>query len=168
VTTQRIGPPLIAEEREMMRAFLDYHRATLALKCDGLSDEELRRQSMPPSTLSLLALVRHMAEVERTWFRRVINGEDIPLVWSDEGDYQAAYQAGQATRQEAFAAWQAEVEQARRIEAAAESLDVIVHNARWGEDVSLRLVMLHLIHEYARHNGHADLLREGIDGTVGA
>jgi uncharacterized damage-inducible protein DinB len=151
----------------MMRAFLDYHRATLALKCDGLSDEELRRQSMPPSALSLLALVRHMAEVERTWFRRVVNGEDIPLVWSDEGDYQVAYQAGEATRREAFAAWQAEVEHARRIEAAAESLDAIVHNARWGEDVSLRLVMLHLMHEYARHNGHADLLREGIDGTVG-
>jgi uncharacterized damage-inducible protein DinB len=167
VTTERIGPPLIANEREMMRAFLDYHRATLALKCDGLSDEELRRQSMPPSTLSLLGLVRHMAEVERTWFRRVVNGEDIPLVWSDQGDYQVAYQAGESTRREAFAAWQAEVEQARRIEAAAESLDVIVHNARWGEDVSLRLVMLHLIHEYARHNGHADLLREGIDGTVG-
>jgi uncharacterized damage-inducible protein DinB len=167
VTTERIGPPLIANEREMMRAFLDYHRATLALKCDGLSDEELRRQSMPPSTLSLLGLVRHMAEVERTWFRRVVNGEDIPLVWSDQGDYQVAYQAGESTRREAFAAWQAEVEQARRIEAAAESLDVIMHNARWGEDVSLRLVMLHLIHEYARHNGHADLLREGIDGTVG-
>src|SRR5262245_33536684 len=89
-TTERIGPPLIADEREMLRGFLDYHRATLAMKCDGLSDDELRRRSMPPSTLTLLGLVRHMAEVERTWFRKVINGEDIPLVWSDEGDYQVA------------------------------------------------------------------------------
>lgn len=152
----------------MLRAFLDYHRATLAMKCDGLCDEDLRRQSMPPSTLSLLGLVRHMAEVERTWFRRVIAGEDIPLVWSDEGDYQAAYDASAATRSEAFGAWQAEVERSRRIEREAASLDVTGHMPRWGEDVSLRLVMLHLIHEYARHNGHADFLREGIDGTVGA
>ncbi|MFB9892932.1 DinB family protein [Planobispora takensis] len=152
----------------MLRAFLDYHRATLAMKCDGLSDEELRRQSMPPSTLSLLGLVRHMAEVERTWFRRVINREDIPLVWSDEGDYQVAYDASGATRSEAFEAWRAEVEHSRRIEREAESLDVTGYQVRWEAEVSLRMVMLHLIHEYARHNGHADFLREGIDGTVGA
>jgi len=168
VTTERIGPPLRAGERETLRAFLDYHRATLAMKCDGLSDDDLRRPSMPPSTLSLLGLVRHMAEVERTWFRRVINAEDIPLRWSDDGDFQAAYDASASTRSEAFEAWQAEVEHSRRIEREAESLDVIGYQASWGEDVSLRLVMLHLIHEYARHNGHADFLREGVDGTVGA
>ncbi|MFI1400097.1 DinB family protein [Streptomyces sp. NPDC020681] len=168
MTVKRTAPPLLAGERETLRAFLDYHRATLAMKADGLSDDELRRQSMPPSTLSLLGLVRHMAEVERTWFRRVINGEDLPLVWSDEGDFQVAYDASAATRAEAFDAWQTEIEHARRIEKEAESLDVTGHQARWGEDVSLRLVMLHLIHEYARHNGHADFLREGIDGTVGA
>lgn len=168
MATERISPPLIGGEREMLRAFLDYHRATLAMKCDGLSDGDLRRQSMPPSALSLLGLVRHMAEVERTWFRRVINGEDIPLVWSDKGDFQAAYDANAATRSEAFGAWRAEVDHARRIEKEAESLEVTGHQPRWGEDVSLRLVMLHLIHEYARHNGHADFLREGIDGTVGA
>ncbi|KUJ67714.1 Mini-circle protein [Streptomyces albus subsp. albus] len=168
MTTERIAPPLRAGEREMLRAFLDYHRATLAMKCDGLDDEQLRRQSMPPSTLSLLGLVRHMAEVERTWFRRVINGEDIPLVWSPDGDYQVAYDASATTRTEAFDAWQTEVEHARRIEAAAESLEVTGYQSRWDETVSLRLVMLHLIHEYARHNGHADFLREGVDGTVGA
>lgn len=168
MTTERIGPPSIAGEREMLRAFLDYHRATLAMKCDGLSDEDLRRQSMPPSALSLLGLVRHMAEVERTWFRRVINGEDIPLVWSASGDFQAAYDATGSTRSEAFGAWQAEVGHSRRIEQQAESLDVTGYQPSWGEDVSLRLVMLHLIHEYARHDGHADFLREGIDGTVGA
>ena len=168
MTEDRIGPPLIASEREMMRAFLDYHRATLAMKCEGLSDEELRRQSMPPSTLSLLGLVRHMAEVERTWFRRVINAEDIPLVWSAEMDFQAAYDAETASRAEAFDAWQAEVEQSRRIEAAAASLDVTGYQPRWSQEVSLRLVMLHVLLEYARHNGHADFLREGVDGTVGA
>jgi uncharacterized damage-inducible protein DinB len=122
---------------------------------------------MPPSTLSLLGLVRHMAEVERAWFRRAINGEDVPLVWSDEGDFQVAYDASAATRSSAFAAWQAEVEHSRRIEAQAASLDVTGHQARSGDEVSLRLVMLHVFQEYARHNGHADLLREGIDGTVG-
>ncbi|HEV7626101.1 MAG TPA: DinB family protein [Streptomyces sp.] len=164
---ERPAAPLTAGERETLRGFLDFHRATLAMKCEGLSDEELRLRSMPPSTLSLLGLVRHMAEVERTWFRRVINSEDIPLVWSADGDFQVAYDASGATRSEAFQAWNSEVELARRIEADAESLDVTGHNARWGEDVSLRLVMLHLIHEYARHNGHADFLREGIDGTTG-
>ncbi len=138
------------------------------MKCDGLTDEQLRAQSMPPSTLSLLGLVRHMAEVERTWFRRVIAGEDVPFVWSPDGDFQAAYDASTATRTEAFGAWEAEVAQSRRIEEAAESLDVTGYFARWEADVSLRLVMLHLIHEYARHNGHADLLREGVDGVVGA
>jgi uncharacterized damage-inducible protein DinB len=168
MTTERPDPPRIAGEREMLRVFLDFHRSTLAMKCDGLSDDDLRRRSMPPSTLTLLGLVRHMAEVERTWFRRVINGEDVPFVWSTRGDFQEAYDASGATRSEAFDAWQAEVERSRRIEAEAESLDVTGHFARWGEDVSLRFVMLHLIHEYARHNGHADFLREGIDGTVGA
>ncbi|QQQ78850.1 DinB family protein [Saccharothrix sp. 6-C] len=168
MTTERIGPPLRADERETLRAFLDYHRATLAMKCDGLSTEDLRRRSMPPSTLTLLGLVRHMAEVERTWFRRVIDQEDVPLVWSADGDFQVAYDASTATRSEAFEAWQAEVGHSRRIEREAESLDVTGYHERWGEEVSLRLVMLHLIHEYARHNGHADFLREGIDGTVGA
>ncbi len=164
---ERVDPPLVGDERAMLRGFLDHHRATLAMKCAGLPDEELRRRSMPPSALSLLGLVRHMAEVERVWFRRVIGGEDLPLVWSDDGDFQVAYDASASTREEAFAAWEAEVAHARRVEAAAGSLEVTGRHTRTGEAVSLRLVMLHLIHEYARHNGHADLLREGIDGTVG-
>lgn len=142
--TDRVEPPSIAGEREMLRDFLDFHRGTLVMKCEGLSDDDLRRQSMPPSTLCLLGLVRHMAEVERQWFRRVINGEDIPLVWSADGDFQVAYDASMATREEAFAAWQAEVDQSRRIEKEAASLDVTGYAAGWGEDVSLRLVMLHL------------------------
>ncbi|OEV07079.1 Mini-circle protein [Streptomyces nanshensis] len=165
---ERTSPPLTGGERETLRAYLDFHRETLAMKCEGLSDEQLRRASSPPSTLSLLGLVRHMAEVERAWFRRTIDGEDVPLVWSDAGDFQAAYDASASTRAEAFAAWQAEVAHARRIEREAASLDVTGHQVRWGEDVSLRVVMLHLIHEYARHNGHADFLREAIDGTTGA
>ncbi|HEY0717074.1 MAG TPA: DinB family protein [Streptosporangiaceae bacterium] len=167
MTFPRPDPPSTGDERVMMRTFLDYHRATLEMKCDGLSDQDLRRQSMPPSTLSLLGLVRHMAEVERRWFREILGGEDLPRVWSDTGDFQAAYDASGATRAEAFGAWHTEVGHARRLEAAAGSLDVEAYAASWEENVSLRLIMLHMMHEYARHNGHADLLREGIDGVTG-
>ncbi|MEU9340704.1 DinB family protein [Streptomyces sp. NPDC048278] len=164
----RTGPPSFGSERDMLRAFLDYHRATLAMKCEGLTDEELRQRSMPPSTLSLLGLVRHMAEVERAWFRRVFEDKDAPMVWSDEIDFQAAYDASRSTREEAFTAWEAEVETSRRIERASDSLDRAGYQPRWEEEVSLRMVMLHVLLEYGRHNGHADFLREGVDGTVGA
>jgi uncharacterized damage-inducible protein DinB len=122
---------------------------------------------VPPSALSLLGLVRHMAEVERAWFRRVIDGQDVPLVWGRGWDFQAAYDASGSSRAESFEAWQAEVAHARRIEAAAPSLDVTGVDRRSGDEYSLRRVLLHLIQEYARHNGHADLIRERIDGSTG-
>ncbi|WP_405943490.1 DinB family protein [Streptomyces sp. NBC_00932] len=164
----RTGPPSVGSERDMLRAFLDYHRATLAMKCEGLTDEELRQRSMPPSTLSLLGLVRHMAEVERAWFRRVFDDNDAPMVWSDTTDFQAAYDASRSTRDEAFTAWEAEAGNSRRVEREAESLDMTGYQPRWGEEVSLRMVMVHVVLEYGRHNGHADFLREGVDGSVGA
>ena len=165
---KRVGPQNFAPERDMLRAFLDYQRATLAMKCDGLTTDELRERSMPPSGLSLLALVRHMAEVERAWFRRVFDDNDAPMVWSDEVDFQAAFDTSASTAKEAFAAWESEVEHSRRIEQAAESLDVAGYQPRWDEEVPLRMVVIHVLLEYGRHNGHADLLREGIDGSVGA
>ncbi|MGW5692865.1 DinB family protein [Streptomyces asiaticus] len=151
-----------------MRAFLDYQRATLAMKCEGLTDEELRQRSMPPSTLTLLGLMRHLAEVERAWFRRVFEDNDAPMVWSPTIDFQAAYDVSEATGAEAFAAWEAEVETSRRIEREADSLDLAGYQPRWGEEVSLRMVLVHVLLEYGRHNGHADFLREGVDGAVGA
>jgi uncharacterized damage-inducible protein DinB len=162
-----VGPPHLGDERETLRGFLDYQRATLAVKCAGLADAELRRRSMPPSGLSLLGLVRHMAEVERAWFRRVFADHDAPMVWSEEIDFQAAYDDSASNRAEAFAAWEAEVEVSRGIERAAPSLDLAGYQPRWDEEVSLRMVVVHVLLEYARHNGHADFLREGIDGTVG-
>lgn len=129
-TGNRIGPPSFGSERDMLRAFLDYHRATLAMKCEGLTDEELRQQSMPSSALSLIGLVRHMAEVERAWFRRVFEDNDAPMVWSDKIDFQTAYDASASTRQKAFLAWEAEVENSRRIEREAESLDLAGHQPR--------------------------------------
>lgn len=166
MTDPRTDVPRAGSERETLRAYLDFHRETLAAKCAGLSDDDLRRRTTP-SALSLLSLVRHMAEVERSWFRRVLDGQDVPLVWSSDGDFQAAYDASRSSRAEAFAAWETEIGHARRIEAAAPSLDGTGIDRRSGEEYSLRRVMIHMVQEYARHNGHADLIREGIDGTVG-
>ena len=163
---QRTDVPKTGGERELLRAYLDFQRETLALKCAGLPDDDLRRRTTP-SSLTLLGLVRHMAEVERSWFRRVIDGQDVPLVWSPDGDFQIAYDAADADGAEAFEAWETEIGHARRIERAAPSLDVVGVDRRSGDEYSLRRVLLHLIQEYARHNGHADLIREALDGTTG-
>ncbi|MEU8778984.1 DinB family protein [Streptomyces sp. NPDC048606] len=165
---ERTVPPMTGTERETLSAYLDYHRATLAWKCEGLTDEQLRRRATPPSTLSLLGLLRHMAEVERHWFRRTVGGADVPHLWSDRHDFQAAYEVDAATGAEAFAAWRAEVEHSRSVEKAAPSLEVATFVPKWEKEASLRMLMLHMIHEYARHNGHADLLREAVDGSTGA
>jgi uncharacterized damage-inducible protein DinB len=165
----RVDPPNAAEERPLLLAWLEYHRATLALKCDGLSDEQLRRRAVPPSTLSLLGLVRHMTDVERTWFRHSLGGEvAAPHYWSDEspdGDFDDVDQADVATD---VAMWQAECDAARAIVEATPSLDELERReGRPGGPVSLRWILIHMIEEYARHNGHADLLRERLDGVVG-
>ena len=109
MTDTRIDPPLVGPERESLRAWLDWHRGTLEHKCAGLTDEQLRLTAAAPSQLSLLGLVRHLAEVERTWFRRVFAREDVPLVWSADGDFQVAYDATDASVDEAWAAWRSEV-----------------------------------------------------------
>jgi uncharacterized damage-inducible protein DinB len=169
MTTERIDPPLEAAERDMLVAWLDYHRATLAMKCDGLDDGQLRQRAVPPSSLSLLGLVRHMAEVERGWFRRTLGGEDAPPRYYSEdnpdGDFDDVDRADVA---EAFATWRADCDDARQRVAAAASLEVTgLRRGDPRERFSLRWILVHMIEEYARHNGHADLLRERIDGTVG-
>ncbi len=165
---ERRDPPYQASERPMLENWLEYHRATLANKCAGLSDEQLAERSVPPSSLSLLGLVRHMAEVERGWFRNVLADEGVPpLYYSDadpDGDFDNV--AG-ADVGEAFATWQAECAHAREVARGMASLDDVGLRQRHGEDVSLRWVLVHMIEEYARHNGHADLIRERIDGVVG-
>jgi uncharacterized damage-inducible protein DinB len=166
MTPNRIDPPYVAGERAMLESWLEYHRATLAWKCEGLDDAQLRERAVPPSPLSLLGLVRHMADVERNWFRRVLGGEDVPgIYWTDDdpdGDFN---DVDTAEVQEAFATWRSECEHARRNAAAADSLDVT--GQRRGEAVTLRWILVHMVEEYARHNGHADFLRERIDGAVG-
>jgi uncharacterized damage-inducible protein DinB len=166
MTPNRIDPPYVAGERAMLESWLEYHRATLAWKCEGLDDAQLRERAVPPSSLSLIGLVRHMADVERNWFRRVLGGEDVPGIYWTDDDLDADFNdVDTADVQEAFATWRAECEHARRNAAAAASLDVT--GQRRGEAVTLRWILVHMVEEYARHNGHADFLRERIDGAVG-
>ena len=168
MTVERTSPPRTAGERETLESWLDFHRATLALKCEGLTDEQLREQSAPPSDLSLLGLVRHMAETERGWFRQVLGGEDVPDLYVTPEDQNAEFTgAADADVAASFAAWQTECELARQAVAAAPSLDVLAARPTRLGAASLRWILVHMIEEYARHNGHADLLRERIDGATG-
>jgi uncharacterized damage-inducible protein DinB len=167
----RIEPPYELDERPMLEAWLDYHRATLAIKCSGLDDEQLRLRAVPPSNLSLVGLVRHMAEVERWWFRIVLSGERIDDVYCTPDNPDADFDdVDEASGVEAFATWRAECDLSRT--AAARHADLTAAGTRpsgpqAGVPVSLRWIYTHMIEEYARHNGHADLLRERIDGSVG-
>jgi len=157
------------DERSTLIEFLRSYRLTLEMKCAGLDAEELARRSVPPSTMSLLGLIRHMAEVERSWFRRTMAGQDAPKLYcTDEdrdGDWNGAVPEGSVV-DEAWGAWRAEVRFADDF--VSHSADLNLKALRvGGEGTSLRWVLVHLIEEYARHCGHADLLRERVDGRVG-
>ncbi|MGH9067122.1 MAG: DinB family protein [Acidimicrobiales bacterium] len=168
MTEERVDPPYQADERAMLVAWLDWHRATLARKCEGLSGDQLRSRAVPPSALSLLGLVRHMAEVERAWFRRGVEQEDIGYRWIRGDDEDADFNVGdQSSVEEGFAAWTEEIARARAVVAAAPSLEATFERHRDRDEISLRWVLVHMVEEYARHNGHADLLRERIDGATG-
>jgi hypothetical protein len=162
---QRIHPSKVIGDRASLTAFLDYQRATLAMKCRGLTGEQLKEKAVPSSGLSLLGLVRHAVEIERSWFRMVLNGEDCKPLWPRINGEFAEFHVEDADVDEAFAFWRAACEGSRAAADAVESLDDTVDFR--GEAISLRYVLTHMIEEYARHNGHADLLREAIDGDVG-
>ncbi|APU17045.1 MULTISPECIES: DinB family protein [Actinoalloteichus] len=171
MTDDRRDPPNQGTELEVLMGFLDYHRQTLAMKCADLTPQQLTTRSVEPSTLSLLGLVRHLAEVERGWFRNSLMGEGVPpLFYSDaspDGDFDDVDPATvtQADVDQAFDAWRAEIANGDALVAGAESVEVIGLGGR--EKRSLRWILVHLIEEYCRHNGHADLLRERVDGRTG-
>jgi uncharacterized damage-inducible protein DinB len=148
--------------------FLRTQRLTLQLKCDGLDAKQLARRAVEPSTMSLLGLVRHMAEAERSWCRRRFAGQDAPRRYRTEaepdGDFDGAV-ADQAVVDEAWAAWREEVAFAEQFTRDTD-LDFVGRTSD-DEPISLRTTLVHMIEEYARHNGHADLLRERIDGRIG-
>jgi uncharacterized damage-inducible protein DinB len=157
--------PQLADERVTLTGFLEYQRDTLAIKCAGLTAAQLRERAVPPSALSLLGLVRHMAEVEQSWFRLVMGGQRVPYHWPRGPGADAEFDVTDADPEEAFEVWRAECARSRDFVDAAESLDVTGQYD--DETYSLRYVLTHMIEEYARHNGHADLLRERIDGVTG-
>jgi hypothetical protein len=167
-TTDRAMPPLQADERTTLGSWLDFYRATLVLKCDGLTDEQLRTTSVPPSPMTLLGLVQHMAEVERNWFRRVLLGEQVPPIHDPAAD-PAGPDGGfdladGVTFDAARATWEGEVARAR-----ANCADRGLEETSPFMDgqVTLRWIYNHMIAEYARHAGHADLIRERLDGVTG-
>ncbi|PWV46856.1 putative damage-inducible protein DinB [Nocardiopsis sp. L17-MgMaSL7] len=167
MTDPRIDPPYVADERAMLENWLEWHRETLAVKCQGLTDDQLRVRSTPPSPMSLLGLVRHMAYVEHMWFRVVLAGEDYHSPIKRPGDRDGDFlNVGSASVEESFAVWRSEIDNARKASAGL-SLDAVGRNQRHGEDCSLRWILVHMIEEYARHNGHADLIRERVDGVTG-
>jgi uncharacterized damage-inducible protein DinB len=170
MTNDRSRPGLQSGERDMLNGWLEHHRAILLWKCEGLTDEQLRRRSVPPSSMSLLGLIRHMTDVERGWFRAVFLGEDAPDLYETPDDPDGAFNdVDEADTAAAFSAFDAECEASRQAAAAAADLDVLskYRSEQTGEQFSLRWILTHMIEEYARHNGHADLLRETVDGTTG-
>jgi hypothetical protein len=168
----RVDPPGLGDERTMLTSFLDYYRRTLVLKAEGLTDEQARTPSVEPSDLNLTGLIRHMAEVERNWFQRWMRGaEDAgPLFYGSahptedpDGDL---HPGPDDTLAAAIAALTAEIEAA---DAVIRSNDLAqpARHERNGFRPNLRWVMVHMIEEYARHCGHADLVRQRLDGTTG-
>jgi len=165
---ERTDPARILGERPALEAWLDFHRATLLLKCAGLTADQLKERAVPPSRLSLLGLVRHMTDVERWWFRMHAANADMPFPY-DPGqtgqDFEALDDADAAANIEAY---QQEIAHARAAVAGKQLDDVVPSHGDHPERTrDIRWIYLHMIEEYARHNGHADLIRERIDGVTG-
>ena len=166
--TRTEAPLAATDERVLLTGFLDFQRETLRWKCRGLTDEQLRTRSVPTAGVTLLGLLRHMAQVERYWFREVWAAERFEAelfgrtVDPDEDWNDLAEDTGAA----ALARLWAEIEGARA-NVAATDLEAVFTRGDTGERVSARWILIHMVEEYARHNGHADLLREAIDGEVG-
>ena len=165
--TVRSPQLVVGDERSMLQNRLDHHRATLLWKCRGLTAEQLVIRSVEPSSMTLLGLVRHMTEVERAWFRKRAAGQDVPYQHTTEqnqdGDFDDVDTADAAHD---FALYRSEIDQCDGAVAPL-ALDYTFVHPRTGREISLRWIYLHMIEEYARHNGHADLLRERIDGVTG-
>jgi uncharacterized damage-inducible protein DinB len=166
----RTPTPKVADERTMLEGWLEHHRQTLVMKCAGLTEEQLKAATVEPSNLTLLGLVRHMAEVERWWFRRNASGAGLSDIYcsqeSPDGDFDDI--AG-ADAEADFATLEREVAAARSAIAGRSLDDTFERRHRDGTTATfnVRWVYVHMIEEYARHNGHADLIRERIDGVTG-
>jgi hypothetical protein len=156
--------PLTGDARPILEGYLGWHRAQLRRKCAGLTGEQLAQRSVPPSNLSLLGLVRHMAKVERTWFRERIAGLELEPMYDAGLGKDADFEDLDPERAPAdYGRFLDECRLADEALAAATYDDTITVR---GDTMSVLTVVLHMIEEYAQHNGHADLLRECIDGAT--
>lgn len=148
-------------ERQALSAFVDFHRQTFLWKCEGLSAEQLASHPIGSTGISLLGIIRHMAEVERHWWRHRVAGENVPSLYDDDAEW------GPLDPTTAAADYEQLVNEWSMVDAVAARFDLDDTFARRDEVWSIRTLYLHLIEEWARHNGHADLIREAIDGAVG-
>ncbi|HKQ02889.1 MAG TPA: DinB family protein [Actinomycetes bacterium] len=166
-TDDRPEPPSTGGEREMLAGFLDFQRATLLWKLEGLDDEQLRR-AMVPSGTSLLGLVKHLAYVERSWFQGVWDGQEVRFPWTKE-DPDADWRIEpDETTEDILALYDGECDRSREIVDKASSLEEVIQHPRRQEwSMSRRWILIHMIEETARHVGHADILREQLDGATG-
>ena len=169
-TRTRTEAPLDAtDERVLLNGFLDYQRDTLDWKCSRLADAQLSTHAVPTSNATLLGLLRHMALVERFWFREVWAGErfEAEMYTRTDDPDEEWNDLGSDTGVAAYERWRAEIARSRAVVAGTEDLGAVFTREDSGERVSARWILIHMVEEYARHNGHADLLREAIDGEVG-
>ncbi|HVK25451.1 MAG TPA: DinB family protein [Actinokineospora sp.] len=158
---------LVGTEREILTAILDWHRETFRLKCVGLTREQLSERAIPPSRLTLHGLLRHLAGTEQYWFEEQFAGrETVPLYYTNE-DPDQDFEDLDGDPAEVLAVWAAQCDMSRAIVAEAPSMETTGTHHRTGEPIMLRRILAHMIAEYARHNGHADLLRERLDGKTG-
>ena len=166
LTGDRVDPTPVADERQALTESLEYYRRTFELKCAGLDPGRLSERSVPPSTLTLQGLLRHLTGVERWWFRIQFAGDDVPVLYYSDDDPEQEFTALDGDVGEEFSLWQAECARSREI-VAASSLEQTGTRISTGEPFTLRWLMLRMIGEYARHIGQADLIRERIDGATG-
>jgi len=163
----RAKSSLVPDERTLLESSLEDQRLTFLTKCAGLSGEQLALRSVEPSTMSLLGLIRHLADAERWWFRTHVAGEPVKDLYVTDDRPDADFDdLDPSAAEQDYAAYLAEVDLCRQA-VAGMPLDHLFRSPRRGREASLRWAYEHMIIEYARHNGHADLLRERIDGSTG-
>jgi hypothetical protein len=170
-TTELPPDPPTGDERTTLETFLDYYRAVTIRKAEGITDEQARRALCPPSGLTIIGIVRHLTEVERSWFRQDLVGETIPPLYYGEshptGDRDGDFHAPpDATIAAALDAYRDELDRCRAVMAGVDSLEIVETNPH-STPRNVRWILVHMIEEYARHAGHLDLLREAADGTTG-
>jgi len=164
---ERANVPVSGDERTQLDAWLDFQRSTLLRKCDGLNAAQLKERPVATSPLSLLGIVRHMTFVEQVWFETTFAGHDTSDYYKTEGDRDADFNdLDSAAVEEVFDLFLKSLNDSRRL-AAGHDLDELATKPRRGREVDLRWIYVHMIEEYARHNGHADLIRELVDGATG-